>query len=87
MPYRSSFLIALAGAGGSHWQACLAQEELIERPGPPSVDNLKSMRTKTVYPTAGTTHAMPNGLPRVVSPGPDRILSGLNARIRRSRRG
>jgi hypothetical protein len=37
-----SVLIALASAGGSHWQVCSAQDELIERPGPPAVDNLEA---------------------------------------------
>ena len=45
-----SFLIALASACGSHWQACLAQEELIERPGPPSVDNLEVDENKDDLP-------------------------------------
>ena len=45
-----SFLIALASACGSHWQACLAQEELIERPGPPSVDNLEVDENKDGLP-------------------------------------
>jgi hypothetical protein len=36
-----SVLLALAGTGGSRWQICSAQEELIERTGPPAVDNLE----------------------------------------------
>ena len=32
---------AVAGAGTNCWQVCSAQEELIERPGPPAVDELE----------------------------------------------
>jgi hypothetical protein len=45
-----SFLIAVAGTCGSHWHACSAQEELIVRPGPPSVDNLEVDENKDGLP-------------------------------------
>src|ERR1700722_15655352 len=45
-----SFLIAVAGTCGSHWRACSAQEELIERPGPPAVDNLEVDENKDGLP-------------------------------------
>jgi hypothetical protein len=32
----------LAGPGGVEWRICLGQDELIDRPGPPPVDNLEA---------------------------------------------
>ncbi len=40
----------LAGPCGIEWRSCCAQEELIERPGPPPVDNLEIDENKDGLP-------------------------------------
>ena len=45
-----SGLFVLAGPCGIEWRSCFAQEELIERPGPPPVDDLETDENKDGIP-------------------------------------
>ncbi len=42
--------LVLAGPCGTAWRSCQAQEELIERPGPPPVDDLETDENKDGVP-------------------------------------
>ena len=43
-------LLVLAGPCGIEWRSCRAQEELIDRPGPPPVDDLETDENKDGVP-------------------------------------